>query len=423
MVSRVDEVIKNVLTRVKPSAEELEEIEKELAKFERSLKKEIKKQKLEVEVFVGGSFAKKTLVKKDKYDIDVFLRFDESYPDKDLSKLAEKLLKDFEGLTVMKGSRNYFQIKVGKELFFEIVPVKSVSNPESSENITDLSYSHVSYVNKKSKGLVDQIVAAKAFCHAKNCYGAESYIKGFSGYALELLLIHYGSFEKFIKEMVKVKEKLVIDIEKQHKNKADILIDLNESKLQSPIILIDPTYKYRNALAALSDKTFEKFQAACKKFLEHPREEEFEQEKTNIQKIRESSIKKGEDFLVVEAKTDKPAGDIAGSKLLKFSNYFFEEISKLFIIKQKGFEYNGEQAGQFFVSAKKKTELIYEGPKMTDKKNVALFKKKHKRLSMRDGRIYAREEISGNLAVFFKNWARENKKIVKEMYIVSLRIV
>ena len=47
-------------------------------------------------------------------------------------------------------------------------------------------------------------------------------------------------------------------------------MDLNSSKLNSPIIPIDPTYKQRNVLAALSKETFEMFQKSCKEFLENP---------------------------------------------------------------------------------------------------------------------------------------------------------
>ena len=58
---------------------------------------------------------------------------------------------------------------------------------------------------KKIKGkILDEIRLAKAFCHANGCYGAESYIKGFSGYALELLVYHYGSFQKFVKAITKL---------------------------------------------------------------------------------------------------------------------------------------------------------------------------------------------------------------------------
>ena len=45
---------------------------------------------------------------------------------------------------------------------------------------------------------------------------------------------------------------------------------MNESKRQNPIVLIDPTWKERNALAALSRETFEKFQESLRKFMRKP---------------------------------------------------------------------------------------------------------------------------------------------------------
>jgi tRNA nucleotidyltransferase (CCA-adding enzyme) len=93
--------------------------------------------------------------------------------------------------------------------------VKKISKPKEAENITDLSYSHVNYIKKriKNKKILDEIRIAKAFCYATNTYGAESYIGGFSGYAIELLVYHYGSFLKFIKAISKLDgKKEIIDI-------------------------------------------------------------------------------------------------------------------------------------------------------------------------------------------------------------------
>ena len=59
---------------------------------------------------------------------------------------------------------------------------------------------------------------------------------------------------------------------------------MNSSKLTSPIILVDPTYKQRNALAALSEETFEKFKQASKKFLKNPSIKYFEIVKWDLEK-------------------------------------------------------------------------------------------------------------------------------------------
>ncbi len=61
---------------------------------------------------------------------------------------------------------------------------------------------------------------AKTFAHACDCYGAESYINGFSGYALELLICHYKTFSKFLKEIIKIdNNQIIIDDAKFYKTK------------------------------------------------------------------------------------------------------------------------------------------------------------------------------------------------------------
>ena len=49
---------------------------------------------IDAEIFVGGSFAKKTLIKKEKYDVDIFVRFDKKYTEYDISELTYKALKE-----------------------------------------------------------------------------------------------------------------------------------------------------------------------------------------------------------------------------------------------------------------------------------------------------------------------------------------
>ncbi len=257
----VNSVLKEVLQRVEPSEEELKIIGDSLHEFLNQLNKRLKALKINAEIFLGGSFAKATIIKKDLYDIDIFVRFDKEHKENELSKLTGRILRGIKNASLIHGSRDYFRVNASKNLVFEIIPVKKIKNPKEAENITDLSYSHVNYIKRKlkNKKLLDEIRLAKAFCHANNCYGAESYIRGFSGYALELLVYHYGSFLKFIRAMSKIKDKKVIDIEKHYTNKNQVLMDINASKLYSPVILIDPSYKQLNVLAAVYEETFKKF--------------------------------------------------------------------------------------------------------------------------------------------------------------------
>ena len=94
-MNKTNLILKQVLERIKPSKDDLKFIDDVLADFLGKLKMELKKQKIIAEIFVGGSFAKNTVIKKDFYDVDVFVRFAE---DKNISEQTEKILKRFENI-------------------------------------------------------------------------------------------------------------------------------------------------------------------------------------------------------------------------------------------------------------------------------------------------------------------------------------
>lgn len=424
MTRKIEVILKEVLKRVELSKEESDKIDISLRDFLKKLQKEIKRKKLEAEVFVGGSYAKRTMIKKGKYDIDIFLRFGRKH--EDISRVTKSLLKSFKNVKEIKGSRNYFQVTASPTLFFEIVPVRKVKKSKEARNITDLSFSHVHYVRRKvkSKKILDEIKIAKAFCYAINCYGAESYIHGFSGYGLELLIYHYKNFLKFIRETAKSgDEKIVIDIEKFYRNKRNVLLDINSSKLGSPIVLVDPTFRHRNVLAALSQETFEKFRKACRSFLKNPSIKKFEPQKVNLEAENEKAKKKKQDFILLTAKTDRQEGDIAGAKLFKFYNLLEKEISRFFRIRKKYFEYNETKSARYFFAVESRKEILVEGPFADDKKNSARFKKRHKKVFEKNKKIYAKEKVDFNLGKFIALWKKSNKKLMKEMSILGLAVV
>lgn len=445
MSKKAENILKEVLTKIEPSKQDLKKINESLNRFKEKIKKKIKKQKLNAVLFEGGSFAKKTIIKKDSYDVDIFIMFPEKFKKQNISKITEKLLKGFKGTSIIHGSRDYFQIKESNDFFIELIPVIKVKDPKKAENITDLSYSHVKYINKKIKSqkILDEIKIAKAFCYATKTYGAESYINGFSGYSLELLIYYYKSFLKFIKAMVNhdansknLKElslnqkKIIIDIKKDYKKKNDVLLDINSSKLKSPIILVDPTYKQRNVLAALSEETFEIFKQAAKKFLKNPSIKDFEVKKIDLEKIKKDALKKKYEFILFELKTKKPNGAVAGSKLLKFYKHLENEISpkevsskeRFFEIKNKGFDYSQKNSANCFFAVKSKKEMIIEGPFIKDKKNIKRFKKMHKQIFYNSKKVYAREKFDSTIHEFIENWEKKYKRKIKEMSISEINI-
>jgi tRNA nucleotidyltransferase (CCA-adding enzyme) len=434
----IKKILLEQLKVVKPDKETFDKINSNAKGFVKELNSKLKKKGINAEVFVGGSLAKGTLVKKNKYDpenkfsdsqtsgkevydVDIFVRFNEKYDGGKISALLGKVLG--KKAKKIHGSRDYYQ-QVINGIIMEIIPVINIKKPADAKNVMDLSYFHVSHVLKKMKGkkkLADEIVLAKSFCHAQNCYGAESYIRGFSGYALELLICHYGSFEKFLKEVAKYNKskKIIIDDSKFYK-KTNVLYELNESKVNSPIILIDPTYKQRNALAGLSDETFYRFKEVVKKFLKNPNSKFFE-----IKDIDKELRAKYKDKLkIVGVKTSKQIGDIAGTKSKKFLEFFSYALKKEFVVNLAEFNYDDENniAKFYFVLEKKKDELV-RGPFVHDKKNVARFKRVHKKTVVKKGSVYSKIKHNLSFKQWFKLFNKNEKKVIKQMSVKKVGLI
>jgi len=421
----IKEILKREIDLIKPSSEEIAGIELELAKLRANIEEKIKKQKISAEIFIGGSFAKKTLIKKEKYDIDVFVRFDMKYDAEKISSMLKRLLP--KNVKKIHGSRDYFSLN--KEIKsisvdFEIIPVIKIKNPVEAKNIMDLSYFHVNYVRKKiakNTRLADEIKLAKAFVHFQGCYGAESYINGFSGYALELLIVHYKSFVNFIKNIAKSsREKIVIDTEKFYKNRESILREVNEAKLSSPIILIDPTFKERNAVAALSQETFNMFRNACIGFLKKPSLEFFK--KKDVISFLDKKYKNK--LIKLNLLTEKQAGDIAGTKLKKFFSFFCSKIERYFEIKEKYFEYDEKQnMGKVYFVLNGRKEILFRGPPVGMEDRLKEFKKEHKKVIIQAGKSYAKEKNNLTFNKFLNEFSNKDEKILREMGVSSVEIL
>jgi tRNA nucleotidyltransferase (CCA-adding enzyme) len=423
-MKKIDSVLALELDKINPSKEEFKVLVEESKNLIRELELSIKKNKIKAQVFIGGSFAKNTLIRKNKYDIDIFVRFNSSLKEEEISKFISKVVPS--KAQRVHGSRDYFVLKSENKLVnleFEIIPVISIKKTEQARNITDLSYFHVKYINdkiKKRPQLAKEIMLTKAFIHYQDCYGAESYINGFSGYAVELLIIAYGSFINFLRALVKSGEnKIILDSEKQYKNKNDIMMNINEAKLQSPIILVDPTFKERNALAALSRETFLKLKESAGKFLKNPSLDFFVKE--DREKI---FMNKNKEVIKIEVTTDKQAGDIAGTKLRKFFRFFINESLRYLDIKASDFNYDEKaNTGKILLSAKPKKEILFNGPPVEMIEQLKKFKKEHKKIETKNGKTFAFEKGYLTFEEFLSYFQNKNSDVIGSMNISGLRVI
>lgn len=367
--------IENALKLIKPTTEEEESLNRTLKKIKEKIK--IPGAKL----FLGGSVAKGTWLSNLK-DIDIFLRFETIYKDQDISKLLKKALEKLKiGIKELHGSRDYYQYEEDNHII-ELIPIIEIKEAKEALNITDISPLHVKWV-KEHPEFKDEIRLAKAFAKAQKCYGAESYIKGFSGYSLEILTIYYKGFAGLLKAASFWGKEVIIDPERYHTNPKE---DLNPSKL-APMILIDPVEKERNVTAGLSQKKLEIFKKQAIEFLKNPKEEFFKRNDTlPIEKEDEQLIK-------FEVEVEEGKEDVNGCKILKIFERIKNELEKEeFTLKESDWIFDKNKKGLLWYLLKKEKlseTFTRTGPPITAKENAKQFKEKHKGSYEKKGRLYA----------------------------------
>ncbi|MBS3170992.1 nucleotidyltransferase domain-containing protein [Candidatus Woesearchaeota archaeon] len=361
----------NLIDRIKPFKEE-EKIVENLTKEVFSKLNKIRN----VKFVLGGSVSKDTWLKGTN-EIDIFAKFNYfKFKEKDISAVLCKELKKLFKLKLVHGSRDYFHINF-KGFTFEIVPILDIKNPKEAKNVTDLSPLHINFVKKYPK-LKDEIRLLKMFCKTNSLYGAESYISGFSGYTLEILVIYYKNFKNVLKNATKWKDKTIIDILGKVK---DPLNELNPSKIVSPLIIIDPADQTRNISASLSHENFYKFINLSKEYLKNPSEKFF---------VERNEIPK--DAFVLKIIPLKGKKDVIGAKAVKDMTYIKNKLNEhVFFVNKSEWFWNKEIVFWFKVKNKKLSMYkIHKGPPESLEKNVDEFKKKHKNIFLKKGVYYAK---------------------------------
>ncbi|MBS3159218.1 nucleotidyltransferase domain-containing protein [Candidatus Woesearchaeota archaeon] len=350
-----------ILKKIKPTKTEEELLKKKINSFLRVMKG--------VKSVIGGSVAKGTWL-KNNYDVDVFVKFRNN---NNLSNRLEKILKArFDNIERIHGSRDYFQVHF-MGLNFEVIPILDIKKSSNAKNITDISPLHVLWIKKNINGLEDDVRLAKYFCKIQEVYGAETYIKGFSGYVLEILIIKYGGFINLLKAVKNWNNEKIIGTGNIPKSK------------YSALIVIDPVQNNRNAAAALSSESFQRFKNAAINYLAN-----FSDEFFIIKKIKMSEIKKNDLVLKVYCLDGKR--DVIGVKLLKAYQWLINSLEKEgFVVSQKNWYWNKKKYALMWFNVKNKVLSKYKikhGPPINKNNECKKFKAKYTSVKTSNERLY-----------------------------------
>jgi len=264
----MDRLLGEVLIRITPTEGEQKREAELVAELMGKLKK------LGASPILVGSNAKDTDLSGDK-DIDLFIQFPAKTKRETLEKkgltIGKKFFKAFNSNYEIDYAEHPYVKGVYRGYEIEIVPCYRGAAIMSSVDRTPF---HTEYVKKKLRekpGLKGEVRLLKQFMKGVGVYGAEAKVQGFSGYLVEVLVIHFGSFKKTLKAASGWGVGEVFDPESLWED-AD---SLRYYFTGATLIVVDPVDRDRNVAAAVSEESLARFIAASNDFLKKPQEEFF----------------------------------------------------------------------------------------------------------------------------------------------------
>ncbi|MEM3713018.1 MAG: CCA tRNA nucleotidyltransferase [Thermoproteota archaeon] len=327
MSDGLQEVIQEVLRRIKPSVEEKNHMDNVLSKVVSKLQEEFKNIEPEADVLIEGSVAKDTWLSGET-DADVFIRFPIKWKKDEMGRtLIDCVKKVFgqERCRLRFAEHPYVTVRI-EGVNVDIVPCYRVNKGEY-RSATDRTVFHTEFVREKlSQEMRDEARLLKKFFKGIGVYGAEIKTRGFSGFLVELLVYSLGGFEETLEKLTSFKPPLILDPGELYKGREE---ELYRKARDSLICVIDPVDELRNVAAAVSGESLSIAQYASYLMLKKPSVKFFyPTHKTSKDEIREIVRSRGLNMfsITIPAWTDIP--DILWGqayRLLSRISMFLEE--------------------------------------------------------------------------------------------------
>ena len=349
-----------------------------------------------VETHFAGSAGRKTCMKGDN-DIDIFILFDEEIEKKQLENrgldIGKKVFSEFNGeFEIEYAEHPYTKGEInGHEV--EIVPCYETS-PESIKSSVDRTPHHSRWVDQK---LDDEqrkdVVILKRFLSAGGIYGSSLKVRGFSGYLCEILISHYGSFEKLVENASEWQENQIIDAENHHE--VNLPKEFQKKFEDEPLVVIDPVDPERNVASVLNRENLGNFMHLCWKFNKNPGIQFFEEEETDYTEFElKQELKKRADFIVIKFETPEEVEDIIYPQMRKTLRRLEKLLQKHdFRMFNTGFHIDSSARIFFELESILPQLQEVEGPKIFHGlDHLEQFTSKYEATYIREDRIMAKTE-------------------------------
>ena len=318
---RYQQIQLDVLKRIRPTKEERETLESKYAELSSKIEKTLQDTNIQAKIELIGSLSRDTWI-SGHMDIDIFviLPYDSALSPEDLLKEIKKGIKlDW----IKKHSKHPYLYAVTDGIVIEILPSYEFEPGRELRSAVDRSPRHKQFIKQNlSVASNDEVRLLKQFMKGTETYGAEIKIHGFSGYLVELLIIHNDG--KFLNVLKNANQ--LIDAELAFQK--DFVIDTKKFK-DDAFIIIDPTDENRNVASAVKEQTLSSFIAAAQNYLKNPSKDFFfpkqiEITKQKLQFMKDSTLS----VCAIFHKEPKIADDILWGQLRRFEKSLFKYLVK-----------------------------------------------------------------------------------------------
>lgn len=399
----VKAVIGQVLQRIRPTEEERALVEGLVRELENIAKEAIERLGLDVKPYFVGSLAKDTYLAGD-HDVDLFLAFPLDTPLEELRErgleLGKAIAEGLDGYEVAYAEHPYVRAKY-KGVSVDLVPCYDVRSWKEVRTAVDRSILHTKWALENLSGRNDEVRLLKRFLKGINAYGSEIYVRGFSGYLAEILIIKYGSFLDVLEKADFMLRQKVIDPENWLKKEPEIALKTvkRETEEDKPLIVIDPVDPRRNVSANLSWERYGIFYFKAHQFLENPSEEFFFGKTQKTGNYLEELRRKGTHLVTIMFPKPDLVDDVLLPQLERSARGFERALSR------EGFRVlgwdAGHRAGEAFVMLEvdrreREKVTIKPGPEFFTERGWDFYRKNEK-VWVIGKRLYAEKRVKENI--------------------------
>lgn len=259
---------RRVLDRLTPTAQEHEEVARDVADLLAAADRALVAARLPGRATMQGSIAKGTWLAGGG-DLDLFLLLDPAVPAEKLEGAALAVGAKILESAQKRYAQHPYLVGTFRGRSVDLVPAYAVPSAAAKMSAVDRTPFHTAWVTGRLDDAARaQVRLAKRWLKGVGVYGAQTAVGGFSGYLVEVLVAHFGSFAKVLDWLAaEAKPRRIVSPSLQGADRLDQVKDE-----VSPLVVVDPVDPARNCSAAVTAETLALACEAARAYLAQPEE-------------------------------------------------------------------------------------------------------------------------------------------------------